>query len=311
MASRGIFSKGFFKSPKIPTALIAVGAVAILALEIFRGGAGTEFGEFESGATYDTNSDITLNADRPAALFLPTNYSPESPLPLLINIHGYGGQSDEFSSYTYLQVLAKEKGLAYIAPDGLTDSLRNQFWNATEPCCNFNKVDVDDVTYLKSLIDEASQKVSIDPKRIYLFGYSNGHFMSYKFACSINGVVAAVAGLAGATDERCDGKPVNILHIHGTADQTIRYDGGKLFEKSYPSVDQTLAQWSDINSCTSSTEAKFELLQSMEGVETTSRTYSCAKADLEHWKIDNGVHRPVLDKDFANNVLDWLLARTL
>lgn len=285
--------------------------LSILALEIFRGGAGSQFGEFESGARYDSNSDITLNADRPAALFLPADYSPDRPLPLLINMHGYGGESDRHSSYTYLQLVAKERGLAYIAPNGSEDSLRNQFWNASTACCNFNDVAIDDVAYLNTLITEASAKVSIDPKRIYLFGHSNGHFMSYKFACSTQGVVAAVAGLAGAVGDSCDGKPTNILHIHGTDDQTILYGGGELFEKGYPSVDTSIAQWSEINACTTSAEKELDLLISTVGNETTNISYSCAEADLELWRINGGVHTPTLDKEFANKVLDWLLARKL
>ncbi len=299
---------------RLPLILIAVAVIAIVALEIFRAGAGENFTEFENGAQYNADSDITLNENRPASLFLPANYSAETPVPLLINLHGYTGKGSVHSSYTYLQVAAKEKGLAYIAPDGTEDSLRNQFWNASTACCDFNGVDVDDVAYIKSLIDEAASLVSIDPKRIYLFGHSNGHFMSYKFACSTNGVVAAVAGLAGAMDnnlDNCTKSPTNILHIHGTSDQTILYNGGALFQKPYPSVDQSLAQWSEINSCTNSLEKDFDLMQSMVGSETTDRTYSCTKADLELWRINNGVHTPTLDREFANKVLDWLLARTL
>ena len=304
----------FLQGRRIPIALVIVAALAILSLEIFRGSAGTEFGEFESGAQYNSDSDITLNEDRPASLFLPANYSEETPVPLLINLHGYSGESSVHSSYTYLQVAAKERGLAYIAPDGSEDSLRNQFWNASTACCNFNDVAVDDVTYIKSLIDEASSLVAIDPERIYLFGHSNGHFMSYKFACSTEGVVAAVAGLAGAMENNLDGctkSPTNILHIHGTSDQTILFSGGALFQKSYPSVDETLAQWAEINSCSSSKESEFELMQAMVGSETTSRAYSCTKADLELWRINGGVHTPALDREFANKVLDWLLARKL
>jgi polyhydroxybutyrate depolymerase len=296
---------------RLPLTLVAVAVIAIVALEIFRAGAGENFTEFESGAQYNADSDITLNEDRPASLFLPANYSAETPVPLLSNRHGYTGEGSVHSSYTYLQVAAKEQGLAYVAPDGTEDSLRNQFWNASTACCNFNDVAVDDVAYLQSLIDEASSLVSIDPKRIYLFGHSNGHFMSYKFACSTKGIVAAIAGLAGSTDEPCDGAPTNILHIHGTADQTILYGGGELFAKRYPSVDETLAQWAGINSCSSSNESDFELMQSTVGEETTNRTYSCSKADLELWRINGGVHTPALDKEFANKVLDWLLARKL
>ena len=291
--------------------LIAIAIVSIVSLEVFRSGAGAEFGEFENGAAYDFNSDITLNVDRPASLFLPLNYSAEKAVPLLINLHGYSGKSERHSSYTYLQMVAKERGVAYVAPDGTEDSLQNQFWNASTACCNFNEIAINDVAYLKTLIDEASEKVSIDPARIYLFGHSNGHFMSYKFACSTQGVVAAVAGLAGALDNSCDAPPTNVLHIHGTADQTILYTGGELFEKTYSSVDETLARWQGTNSCTTTKEAPFDLLTSMTGNESTKRVYSCSKADLELWQINDGVHTPTLDKAFANQVIDWLLARKL
>jgi polyhydroxybutyrate depolymerase len=298
----------------IPAALIATAVIAIILLEIFRAGAGETFSEFESGASYNSDSDITLNEDRPASLFLPANYSAEYPVPLLINLHGYSGQGSVHSSYTYLQVVAKERGLAYVAPDGNEDSLRNQFWNASTACCNFNDVAVDDVAYLQSLIDEASTLVSIDPKRIYLFGHSNGHFMSYKFACSTNGVVAAVAGLAGAMEntlEECTKSPTNILHIHGTNDQTILFNGGALFQKSYPSVDETLGQWAEINQCSNPEEKSLDLMRSIVGDETTSRTYQCGVGALELWRINNGVHTPMLDRNFADEVIDWLLLRTL
>lgn len=298
----------------LPLVLISIAAIAIIILEIFRAGAGETFGEFESGAQYSSDSDITLNQDRPASLFLPAEYSPENPVPLLINLHGYSGKGSVHSSYTYLQVAAKERGLAYVAPDGNEDSLRNQFWGASTACCNFNNVAVDDVAYLQSLIDEASSMVAIDPKRIYLFGHSNGHFMSYKFACSTQGVVAAVAGLAGAMEntlEGCSKSPTNILHIHGTNDQTILYNGGALFQKSYPSVDQTLGQWAEINKCSNPQESPLDLMRSISGDETTSRSYQCGSGDLELWRINDGVHTPTLDRNFADKVLDWLLLRTL
>ncbi len=298
----------------VPIALIATGVIAIILLEIFRAGAGETFSEFDSGATYNSDSDISLNEDRPASLFLPTNYSEETPVPLLINLHGYTGKGSVHSSYTYLQEAAKDRGLAYIAPDGIEDSLRNQFWNASTACCNFNNVAVDDVAYLQSLIDEASTLVSIDPKRIYLFGHSNGHFMSYKFGCSTRGVIAAVAGLAGAMENNlddCTKSPTNILHIHGTNDQTILYNGGALFQKKYPSVDQTLAQWAEINKCSNPEESSLDLMRSIVGDETTSRAYQCGEGALELWRVNDGVHTPTLDRKFADKVLDWLLLRTL
>jgi polyhydroxybutyrate depolymerase len=210
-----------------------------------------------------------------------------------------------------LQAAADKRSVAYIAPNGLKDSAGSRFWNGSSACCNFGGSKVSDVDYINSIIEEISSKVSIDQSRIYLFGHSNGQFMSYKFACSTKGVVTAIAGLAGAMDSdpnACNKEPMNILHIHGTSDQTILYDGGNLLGNPYPSAQQSVDQWSAINSCVNPTESQFDLLQSMQGDESSAISYTCKKGAVELWRINGGVHVPILDEGFALRTLDWLLS---
>jgi hypothetical protein len=45
----------------------------------------------------------------------------------------------------------------------------------------------------------------------------------------------------------------------------------------------------------------------MQGNETSQRVYTCGKASLELWRINGGVHVPLLDQEFALRTLDWLL----
>ena len=189
------------------------------------------------------------------------------------------------------------------------DNYGNRYWNATIACCDFAQSGVNDVQYIDGLIDEISNSYNLDKSRIYLFGHSNGHFMSYQYLCTSKFKVAAIAGLAGSMDAdpaQCSGKTARVLHIHGDADATISYAGGALFTQSYPSVDEVVKRWSINNQCTAKPENQLDLIAAMTGPETTSFPFNCSKGSLELWKINGGVHIPILDSGFANKVVSWL-----
>lgn len=298
------------KKKLIPMLMFSAGLIFLFILETTRSDAEFDRNTFRQSSNFSSESAVVVGGDRPADLILPTSYTRETPIPLLINLHGYTGDSQSQSTYTFLQSAAETRGVAYVAPEGLKDSAGSRFWNASSACCNFGGSKVSDVDYLNSLIEEISSKVSIDQSRIYLFGHSNGHFMSYKFACSTKGIVAAIAGLAGAMDsdpKACGKEPMNVLHIHGTNDATISFEGGSLLGNPYPSTEQTVAQWAQINSCSKPVEGSIDLLKSMQGSETSQFVYTCTNKSLELWRINAGVHVPVLDEEFALRTLDWLL----
>lgn len=301
---------GLDKKKAIPLLMFAAGLLFLFILETTRSDAGFNRDTFRASSNYSSDAAVVVGGERPAGLFLPSSYVSQTPVPLLINLHGYTGDSQSHSMYTFLQSAAETRGVAYIAPNGLKDSTGSGYWNASDACCNFGGSKVSDVDYINGLIQEISSKVSIDQSRIYLFGHSNGHFMSYKFVCSTDGVVTAIAGLAGAMSsdpQACNKKPMNILHIHGTSDATISFEGGSILGNPYPSVKETVAQWASINSCTNPRQSEFDLLKSMQGAETSQISYTCADKSLELWRINGGVHAPLLDEEFALRTLDWLL----
>jgi poly(3-hydroxybutyrate) depolymerase len=259
-------------------------------------------------------SEFTVGGDRPTLAILPTGYDEDVPAPLLIDLHGYSGTSLSQAQYLEMNAAAQARGVIYAAPDGLPDSQGNQFWNAFKVCCNFDGNPVDDVEFIQSLIDEISNKASVDPKRIYLFGHSNGHFMTYKFACSRPETVAAIAGLAGAMDSDADScvatSPVNVLHIHGTSDETINYTGGSLFGNFYTGAADSVRRWTEIDKCllTPIPGPNFDFVASIQGFETISSKYSCPEASVELWSIENGTHGPLFNPHFGLKVIDWFLA---
>jgi poly(3-hydroxybutyrate) depolymerase len=133
--------------------------------------------------------------------------------------------------------------------------------------------------------------------------------MSYQYLCTSKNPVAAIAGLAGSMDNdptQCSGKTAHVLHIHGDADSTISYEGGSIFAQSYPSVDEVVKRWSKNNQCTAKPENQLDVIAAMSGTETTSYPFDCGKGSLELWKLNGGVHVPILDRGFADKVVSWL-----
>lgn len=284
----------------------AIMVVALANLVLLISALDTEIGNQE----FADRTSIIIGAERPTELFLPATNDSSSPTGILINLHGYSGDSISQTNYTFLKESALAAGLAYVAPNGMKDRSGNRYWNASNACCDFAKTGVNDVVYIDGLIDEISKGYNLDKSRIYLFGHSNGHFMSYQYLCTSKNQVAAIAGLAGSMDSdlgQCSGKSANVLHIHGDADATISYEGGSLFAHSYPSVDEVIRRWSQNNQCTAKPENKMDLIAAMSGAETTTFPFDCSKGSLELWRINEGVHVPVLDRGFADVVVQWLI----
>jgi polyhydroxybutyrate depolymerase len=257
------------------------------------------------------SNNYTVGGDRPVTVNLPTNLT--NPAPLLILLHSASTSGAHQERYMKLGPIAKKSGIIYIAPDGTMSPEGKRFWNASKSCCNKFKQDVDDVAYINSLIDEISAKTPVDPKRIYLIGHSNGAFMSYTFACKTN-KVAAIVAIAGAMDVNAEctpSSPVSLLDIHGTADKTIKINGGVMNANPYTSAATTVKTIAQVNKCSNSTTSKKDFEPTIKGAETTVINYSCdTHTHLQFWKIAKGSHSPKLPADFAQQVISFFLQQS-
>lgn len=252
-----------------------------------------------------------VGGDRPVTVNLPDKISSSAPLLILLHSASTSGAHQE--RYMKLAPMAKKHGVIYIAPDGTVNPEGKRFWNASKPCCNKFKQDVDDVAYINSLIEEINRKTPVDPKRIYLIGHSNGAFMSFAYACKTN-KVAAIVAIAGAMDSNSDcntRSPVSLLNIHGTADKTIRVNGGVMNNFPYTSAIKTVQTIASINECSNPETTKKDFEPTIKGPETSVINYSCnTHTHLQFWKIANGSHSPKLPADFAEQVISFLLKQS-
>jgi polyhydroxybutyrate depolymerase len=249
------------------------------------------------------------------ALVVPTNYDESKPVPLVVLVHGYTGNGAQQESYFKLSALADEFGFIFAAPDGTVEKQgqKNRFWNAGELCCNFQGSDVNDAAYLKTLIDAIRGKYSIDNKRIYMSGHSNGGFMVHRMAYEYPETIAAIVALNGSAPNRFDKRrpasPVNILHIHGTVDDLNDYHGGEIVGVPYPGAATGARNWAYYafgSAVGVAVEEKMDLDTRLPGAESTAMKF--ADGNIELWTIHGGVHIPAFPDDFNRRVIGWMLA---
>jgi polyhydroxybutyrate depolymerase len=152
-------------------------------------------------------------------------------------------------SSTRFNAEAETRGFLAAYPNGV-----DHYWNAGFCCPRPAPVAADDVGFLAALIDEIGRRHSVDARRVYVAGFSNGGYMAYRLACALAGRLAAVAAV-GADSQQClpgqPASPVSILHVHGTADnrnqgrQQVLRDDGTWAETVIEAPDQ----WRDLNGC--------------------------------------------------------------
>jgi polyhydroxybutyrate depolymerase len=137
----------------------------------------------------------------------------------MIAIHGHSWTAARFRDTSQLDQIADSKNFIVAYPDG-----EGSMWNAGN-CCS--TLGTDDVTLISGMIDSITSKYNIDKTRVWVLGHSNGAMMAYRAACEIPEKVTAIAVGAGtfAAFSCKPTKPVSVIQIHGTADQTLSIDG--------------------------------------------------------------------------------------
>lgn len=145
----------------------------------------------------------------------------------MLQLHGRGGGGPWFDRMTGFGALAEPMGFVLAVPDAI-----DGVWNDGRFAADHRYGKADEVGYLTALVDDVMARTLIDPRRVYVFGMSNGAAMAGRLACQRAdrfGAVAQVAGTAAqvvAVDCRPTG-PVPILQIHGTGDRMAPYEGGR------------------------------------------------------------------------------------
>ena len=180
---------------------------------------------------------------RTSILHVPPSYADGTPMPLVLFMHGGGGNGAQAQRSYGMDAVADREGFLVAYPNGTGNFGNLLTWNAANCCSYAYENNVDDVGFLRALVEELERTYSIDPRRIYATGMSNGGMMTYRLGCRMSDKLAAIAPVAGALNETSctPSDPLPVIVFHGTDDQHVPYNGGVGPETLYPRVDEPVS----------------------------------------------------------------------
>lgn len=140
--------------------------------------------------------------------------------PLVVMLHGWTGSAEQAERDYGWNDRADSAKFVVAYPEGIGDS-----WNVGGCCGQASSQNVDDVGFITAAVRNITENIGIDKARIYAAGISNGGILAYKLACNTD-IFAAIGPDAATQLEACPApRPTSVLHIHGTDDPLVRYDG--------------------------------------------------------------------------------------
>ena len=238
---------------------------------------------------------------RSVQLHIPAGHDGETPLPLVFNLHGTGGKAERQELLTGLSAVADEEqflvagGMGqYKFPDGRMAG--NVTWNV-----NLVPGEVNDIDYILAAIDAIDRKVSVDPKRVYVTGFSGGARMTSRLACELSDRIAAVAPVSGVQfpDDCNPERPIPIITFHGVKDPRNTYHAGDDPTQNsswLAGVEAAVGKWVKSNGC-----GRQDTASKISDEITVISYQDCSDgADVVLYRIDNGGHTwpgsPIADR---------------
>ena len=237
--------------------------------------------------------------ERHYRIHVPRSYDAAHPAPLLMALHGGGGNMDfQADDERYGLITASEKhGFIAVFPNGvgfMGDKLAT--WNAGNCCGKARDEGVDDVGFLRAVVADVEGRLAIDKARVYATGMSNGGMMAQRLACDAADLFSAIAPVAGTDNTReCHpARPVAVIEFHALDDDHVLFKGGA-GEKAFPSraqvtdftsVPETISRWVGRNQCS----AKADPVLAVPGAHCEIHSGCSGNASVKLCVTDTGGH---------------------
>jgi len=209
--------------------------------------------------------------------------------PVVFFLHGLGDNITRCDNEFNFQGIADQYGWAMIVPQARNLGMGNM-WNV-----GMTNSTVDDAGFLLALLDSLTAANQLDPDSVFFTGFSMGGFMTHKMAIEHGDRITACAPVSGLIMAQLANQtpvaPVRMLHIHGTTDNVVGYNGysaafGSTLGLSVPSI---LQYWQTANGC--SGDPTIDTLPDIknDGLRFVRHVYDCG-TDLQHLEVIGGTH---------------------
>lgn len=190
----------------------------------------------KSGETYGRKINCQ-EKERWYIFHLPKNKPASQAMPVVLLFHGGGGNPQSIRYESGMDQVSDKNGFLLVYPAGTNRNAwlkdRLLMWNDGRPYKDGSPNTTDDVSYVEAILADLKHNFSIDPKRIYVSGYSNGAQFAYRLAKRLSGRIAAIGAVAGQrpVNDRYDAPPkdaISVIQFSGTADPIAPYKGGSI-----------------------------------------------------------------------------------
>ncbi len=245
-----------------------------------------------------TRSIAVGKLERTYLVHVPPKYDGSKPVPIVLVFHGGASNAEQMVRFCGLNEKADEAGFLAIYPSGSGRLPGALTWNGGN-CCGYAAAqNIDDVAFVRGILDDLATAAKIDAKRVYATGMSNGAIFCYRLADELSDRIAAIAPVSGTMgSETCHPKrPVSVIHFHGTADEFVQFGGGagpkSLSKTNFFSVEHTIGQWVRADGCPQQPTIAKLPDKVHDGTTVTCNTFGPGKdgAEIVLCVIDGGGH---------------------
>ncbi len=199
-------------------------------------------------------------------LHLPSSYNPNDSYPLVLVFHGGGGNAENIQEITNFSQKADDENFIVVYPDGAGKLKRRLLtWNCGFCCGYALENNIDDIGFIRELIEHLQEKYQINPNMIYATGLSNGGIMSYYLGAELSDILAAIAPVAAQIGGQATlqeklwripepNYPVSVIAFNGMNDSRVPYDGGQSIDNDtavyrWMSTNESIQFWVNQNQC--------------------------------------------------------------
>ena len=254
--------------------------------------------------------------DREYYAYVPASYNSSDRLPVMVFLHGFDGGIDSYSSSINFQQAADQFHWMIVLPQAL--AAQYSMWGMSVPVGNtwnsgiemtimgspfVPNSDVDDAGFLLALVDYLGNEYTLNTDSLFFAGFSMGAFMTHRMAIEHSDRIRAVAAASGLIPvcyaESTPAQHISIMHIHGTADSTVKPDGTAspiplMGEMTLGlSVDATIDYWRNANQCGAEAETITYPDTENDGMLFSQETYTNTTDNtrVAHVTVNGGGHQ--------------------
>jgi polyhydroxybutyrate depolymerase len=242
----------------------------------------------------------TGGIERTSQIQIPPGYKSDAKPPLVLLLHGAGGSGAGILDKDGWAAKADKEGFVAVAPDGLPAKPRSPanfrtnptVWNAGNLRPHSPRSAIDDVAFIRQLLDELKEKVPYDESQVFCAGHSNGSGMTFRLASDLSerfAAVGMVAGIMDVTDPKPK-KPMPTLYLLGTNDPLTPIEGGDVKipwgHRQNPPVAEMLAAWAKALGC----ETEPKTISDKDGLKTAEYASKSGGATLSVVYIEGQGH---------------------